>query len=63
MTSYAFSWTDTLISILPSKKSIYLSIHLSTWSPKKDDRFLKIQNITNLLSDDNEGKIMKNIEF
>ena len=63
MTSYAFSWTDTLISILPSKKSIYLSIHLSTGSPKKDDRFLKIQNITNLLSDDNEGKIMKNIEF
>ena len=31
--------------------------------PKKDARFLKIQIITNLLSNDNEGKIMKNIEF
>ena len=34
-----------------------------TGFPKKDARFLKIQNITNLLSDDSEGKIMKDIEF
>ena len=31
--------------------------------PKKDASFLKIQNITNLLIDDKEGKIMKNVEF
>ena len=30
---------------------------------KKDARFLKIKNIANLLSDNLEGKIKKNIDF
>ena len=33
----------------------------ATGFPKKDARFLKIQNITNLLCDDNDGKIKINI--
>ena len=32
-------------------------------SQKKDARFSKIKNIPDLLSDDNEGKLMRNIEF
>ena len=35
----------------------------ATGFPKKDARFLKIKDIANLLSDDKEGKIMKNIDF
>ena len=31
--------------------------------PKRKPRNLKIKNISNLLIDDKEGKIMKNIEF
>ena len=31
--------------------------------PKKDASFLKIQNITNLLNDDKEGKIIKILSF
>ena len=34
-----------------------------TGFPKKDARFSKLKNIPNLLSDDKEGKIMKNIDF
>ena len=41
----------------------HLKKQLDTGFPKKDARFLKIQNITNLLSDDKEGKVMKNIAF
>ena len=31
--------------------------------PKKDTRFFKLKNISDLLSDENEGKIKDNIDF
>ena len=52
---------------MKNRMIIILPCHISSTSdtgfPKKDARFLKIQNITNLLSGDKEGKIMKNIDF
>ena len=44
-------------------QKMHMILEKCTGFPKKDARFLKIQNITNLLSDDKEGEIMKKIEF
>ena len=46
-----------------TRKTLVVSYSWKYGVSKKDARFLKIQNITNLLSDDKEGKIMKNVEF
>ena len=53
------AWIPAIIYIyiFDAKNSV------NTGFPKKDARFSKIKNIPDLLSDDKEGKIMRNSDF
>ena len=56
-------WVDEVDGSFPLCKLTTPSYMEIRGFPKKDARFLKIKNIANLLSDNKEGKIMKNIDF